>query len=587
MATRTPLPPAPPGWFVLTLLTLLAPVLGGATQLWAQAALLLAAAMVFLWAPPRRSLGRSWNLIFFFLAALSLPGFLPARWIGIPSWRQILVQQFAVVLPDTLSAQPWLSTEACCFYLGGLAWAYFILTQSWTIASRQKAVRLYGVGITALAAVSLAAYLGGFKVPFWPPVGNSPINFGFFPNRNQTANVLALAAIMMTALAFETFERQGKRGLLWLPPILLTCFALVVDYSRAGVILFFGGAAAWLACTIPTSRSKRTGTLCMAGVVLMLAGFLLFGGDTLKRFQPEPSDNALRWTDFRFSIQADAVALAAQAPVFGQGLGNFEFLFPLYREKSAAQNRALHPESDWLWAASELGWPSAILLLIGVAYWLPQTFPYARKTGRRLRSAAAVCGVAFALHGLVDVSGHRAGRAVAGPFFLSIAIHPHRRLQPQAWVAPLFRCAGILLAAIAAWWLVSWHSDALDQAAPTSRTLARLRDQLGRRAEGARLPGRDRHYHGGLAHCATGLAPLFPARGGERRLPYLDGQRQEGFRARPLPRPAMDGVVLPGRRAVAGARYARTWAWMPGWRPCAAPATNRLPSIRGCSRTSR
>ena len=466
------------GWFSLTALTLLAPATGGATQLWAQALLLLATAVAFIWFPPRRSLGLYWNLIFAALAVVALPEFLPARCFSLPQWRHTLTQAYAVQLPGTLSAQPWLSAEACGLYFAGLGWAYYLFAQSWTIPDRQKAVRFYGLGITALAAVCLAAYLGHFKVPFWPVVGNSPIGFGFFPNRNQTANVLALAAIMMTAIIFETSERKGgKRGLFWLPPILITAAALVIDYSRAGVVLYFGGAATWIAITIPTSRSKRTGTLCLAGVVLMLAAFLLYGGDTLRRFQPEPSDNARRWTDFRFSIQEDALALAAQAPILGQGLSNFEFLFPIYREKSVAQNRALHPESDWLWVAAELGWPAAILLLAGVAYWLPQCFPFERKTDRRLRSAAAVCGVAFALHGLVDVSGHRAGAAWPALFLFSIALYPVRRLKEKAWVAPLFRCWGVLLAVAALWWLVSYQWTGFDKAAPTSRTLARLRDQ--------------------------------------------------------------------------------------------------------------
>jgi hypothetical protein len=452
--------------------------MGGATQLWAQGVLLLAVAVAFIWYAPRRSLGRYWNLIFIGLAAVALPEFLPARCFVPPGWRQVLTGQFALRLPLTLSAQPWLSAQACLLYFAGLGWAYYLLAHSWTISDRQKAVRFYGLGITALAAVCLAAYLGHFKVPFWPAVGNSPINFGFFPNRNQTANVLALGAVMMTAVTYETFERrQSKRGVFWLAAILITCLALVIDYSRAGVVLFFGGAAAWVAWTIPTSRSKRISTLCLAGVVLMLAAFLLYGGDTLKRFQPEPSDNALNWSDFRFSIQEDAVALAAQSPVLGQGLGNFEFLFPIYREKSAAQNRALHPESDWLWVAAELGWPAAILLLVGVAYWLPQCFPFERKTDRRLRSAAAVCGVAFALHGLADVSGHRAGAIWPALFFASLALHPKRRLKENAWVSPVFRCLGVLLALAGLWWLVSSFSVALDKVAPTSSTVARLRSQ--------------------------------------------------------------------------------------------------------------
>jgi O-antigen ligase len=466
-----------PPCFVLASLTLLAPALGGATQLWAEATLLLALAFVFIWFPPRDSLGRWWNSIFLLLAAAAVAEFLPDGWAGTPEWRRMLLEQFGARLPGTLSAQPWLGCEACCFYLAGLAWAYYLLACTWTTPARRKSVRLYALGAGALAALSLAAYWWQFKVPFWPAVGNSPIDFGFFPNRNQTANVLALGAVMMTALVFEDSERNGKWGLLWIPLMLLTALALIVDYSRAGVILFFGGTAAWLGCAIPASRSKATGTLCLAGVVLMLAVFLLYGGETLRRFQPDPGDESRFTTDFRLSVQEDAIAFADQSPLLGQGLGNFEYLFPLYRQKSAADNRALHPESDWLWAAGEMGWPATILLLIGFACWLAQCFPFARGTDPRLRSAAAVCGVGFALHGLVDVSGHRPGALWPALFLCSIALNPNRRVAYKSWVAPLFRCIGVLLIPVAAWWLVSNEGNALDKNAPTSCTLVRLRDQ--------------------------------------------------------------------------------------------------------------
>jgi len=469
--------PRPPDWFALVGVTALAPVLGGGTQLWAEAVLLLGMAVLFIWFPPRHSLGRWWNWIFGGLVVMGLLGYLPWELGEMPGWRRALAGQFGVRLPGTITAQPWLTCEACCFYLAGLGWAYYLLAQTWTVQDRHRAVRFYGVVVTGLAVTSLAAYILRFKVPFWPLVGNSPINFGFFPNRNQTANVLALGAVMMVAVTYDSVERQRKRGLLWLGLVLVTVYALVIDYSRAGVVLFFGGVAGWLACTIPDARSKRTGALCLTGVLLALAAFLLYGGDTLRRFQPEPGDNARQWTDFRFSIQEDAVGFANQSPLLGNGLGNFEYLFPIYREKSAAQNRALHPESDWLWTAAEMGWPAAALFLIGLGYWGPQCFPFVRKTDRRIRSAAAVCVVAFALHGVADVSGHRAGSMWPALFFASIALHPDRRLSEAGWVRPLFRWAGVMMTVVAVWWLGSYRWSRLDGIAPTSRTLVRLRDQ--------------------------------------------------------------------------------------------------------------
>ena len=463
-------------WLFIALLTVFAPASGGATQLWAAALLLLGAGAIFLWAPPSRALGPFWNWLFLLLGLLGLVQFLPAAWFALPEWRKTLTGVYGVALPKTRAPQPWLSLEECGMYFAGLGWAYYLLLQRWTLPERHRAARIYGLGVVLLAAVSLGVYLAHWTVPFWPPVRNSPINFGFFPNRNQTANVLALGGIVLMALTLESLTRQGNRGLLWIPLILLVVGAVVVDYSRAGVLIFFGGAAAWLAETISKAESKRAGTLILAGVVLMLAAFLLYGGETLRRFQPEPSDTTLHWTDFRFLIQEDTMVLTAQSPFFGQSLGTFEYLFPLFRDKSTAQNFAIHPESDWLWMASELGWPAAFLLFVGFCYWLPQCFPFERGSDRRIRSAATICTVAFAVHGLGDVSGHRPGAMWPGLFLMSIALHPNRKAhRPRPWTRPAFRTLGVVLVAFALWWLGSDRFGWGDRFAPTSRTLARIK----------------------------------------------------------------------------------------------------------------
>ena len=83
--------------------------------------------------------------------------------------------------------------------------------------------------------------------------------------------------------------------------------------------------------------------------------------------------------------------------------------------------------------------------------------------------------MAFALHGLVDVSGHRAGAAWPALFLLSVAMNPRRPGEPRAWVAPVFRLFGGLLAALAVWWLAS---DRWAWGPPTTRTLARLDGRL-------------------------------------------------------------------------------------------------------------
>src|SRR6266446_5344524 len=105
-------------------LAFLAPALGGSTQVWAQAVVLLGIAALCTFSPPRRSAGPLWNLIFSAVMVLALTAFLPVRWFGVPHWRQALITEHRVELPATLSPQPWLSAEGACLLFAGLVFAY-------------------------------------------------------------------------------------------------------------------------------------------------------------------------------------------------------------------------------------------------------------------------------------------------------------------------------------------------------------------------------------------------------------------------------------------------------------------------------
>ena len=440
-----------------------------------QALLLLGLAVLLIIAPPRRSPGVVWWLLAFAILAIALAAFLPSRWFALPEWRRVLTADFRVVLPATLSPQPWISVHAVCLLFAGLVFTLYLATHTWEPQSRRRAARWYVCGITLLAVVMLLALAQGWQVPFWPKVLNSMIGFGVFPNRNQTANVLALAGILGAALAFHAFERRRKGAWFWTVAMLILAIAIVKTSSRAGILLFFGGIASWVLLSSALSGTRKSVSLTVAGFALLLTGFFVFGGGSFERFQKLAQDSP---SDYRVGIQKDALHLTAVAPWLGQGMGNFAPVFAMAREVSADQNRAIHPESDWLWVAVEMGWPAVVLLVAAVGLWLRQCLPLSAGSDRMLRSAAMICGVAFALHSFADVSGHRPGSAWPALFLAALAMHPHRAMENRRWVAPVFRGLGLILALIAAWWFASVFSERIDHAAPTPATVARLADRV-------------------------------------------------------------------------------------------------------------
>ena len=141
------------------------------------------------------------------------------------------------------------------------------------------------------------------------------------------------------------------------------------------------------------------------------------------------------------------------SPWCGVGLGNFEGVFALFREASQRVSRSLHPESDWLWVWAEMGWPAVALLLVAAVIFLWRSFPLREGTNQRVRYAALVAAFLFALHGCVDVSGHRLGTFLAGTLLLGLAqFCPGPAGSQKLWPPILFRCVGLFLAVVCGAW---------------------------------------------------------------------------------------------------------------------------------------
>jgi O-antigen ligase len=470
-------------------LALLALTLGGTTGLSAQTLVAMLLAIFFLVAPPRRSLGVVLNLLFCSMFLFSLTAFLPADWFAAPAWRQHLAGDLQLPLPATRSPQPWLTAQACGLLLMGLTWAYYMLGLRWTRGQRIEAASLLVTGIAILSGVAVAAYIFGFHVPGWKQEENR----GWFPNRNQTADVLALAGIINYALLVDSLRRKELLGWFWLGTLPVIGAALVVSYSRSGILLFFTGIAIWHLWPGSRRRSLKWNVLSLTLVFTLLTLFFLFGGDTFERFEGRPGHAPImheRQFDFRIAIQKDALAFSHQSPWLGIGLGNFSALFATARAASINQSRALHPESDWLWAACELGWPAVYILLAGIIWWTWQCFPFeSGKRGESLRRAATVAVLMFLLHGLVDVSGHRIGSVWFALLLASLALPTADRAEQaeplsvtrRRPVAFYFSCIAMLIVVVSLWWFTSLipPSDLVATGSgrlpPTSATLDRLK----------------------------------------------------------------------------------------------------------------
>ena len=431
-----------PGPLTAVAMALLPPIacfLGGATEKWAEGIVIAILGILLAVDPPRLSLGPVTNGVLVVLLLLAAIAFLPARWFFMPAWREALVNDFWISLPSMVTPQPWIAAGGMISLIAGLSWLYLVATQELELRAVRSQLRLFAGGVVILAAISILFYWTHLNLPFWV----SRRGFGPFPNRNQTADLFALTAIVILACGQDDFRKGKRRWMFWVVALGIVVAALILSFSRAGILILIAGSALWLGIFALRQRSTSKLALGLSLVLLLLTALLVFGGETLERFHLRDVRNVGVSTDFRWLIFRDTSQLIAESPWCGVGLGNFEPVFAIFRNASFGNTRALHPESDWLWLWSEMGWPAIAVVIAGLLLVMRRIFPLQEGTNQRYRLATLIAVFLFAIHGLIDVAGHRVGTAWAGIFLLGLSLHRPLALKASRLVPIVFRVLGV------------------------------------------------------------------------------------------------------------------------------------------------
>ena len=432
------------------LLPVLACFLGGATQKWAEGIVVALFGLLLLLDPPRFSLGPVLNGIFFALVVCAGIAFLPESWFFQPAWRTALIHDFGIKLPQTITPQPWVTIGCLISFLAGLCWFYRVAGQDLELRGMPRQLRLFVFGITILAALSIFLHLAHTSLPFW----FNQRGFGPFPNRNQTANLFGLTAIAVLACGQDDIRRGKKRWIAWLLAFAILLWAIILNFSRAGIAIVVVGSALWLVAFALRKGSIARIAAGISVLLVLLTSMLVFGGQTLERFNLRAGSEGVS-ADFRWLIFQDAFQLLRDTPWCGLGLGNFEPVFAIFRQASFGNTRALHPESDWLWVWAELGWSAVIFIIAGAALLIRRVFPLQEGTNQRFRLAALIGSLLFALHALVDVSGHRVGTSFAGLLLFGLALRRPLTLRAGSAMQLVFRLLGIVFLASGIAWVVA------------------------------------------------------------------------------------------------------------------------------------
>ena len=454
--------PVPAQWarsFFIALLPVFAVFLGGATSKWAEGIVVALLGLFLIFQPPRRSLGWKINTVFVAFALCGLVSFLPQAWFFTPDWRTALQNDFGITLPTTVTPQPWITLGCFASLVAALCWLYRVSAQELELRVARFQLRLFAAGIVAIAVLSILVYLTHQSIPFW----RNERNFGPFLGRNQTADLFGLTSVLILASGQDDIRHGRKRWILWIIALAIVIAAIYLNFSRAGILILLVSSAIWIGTVaLRLGAPARAGAACRVSLavsflLILVSALLLARGPTLERFHLQK----FAGSDFRWAIFQDAWQLIGFSPWVGLGLGNFESVFAIFHDASRGTTRSLHPESDWFWVWSEMGWLAIPLIIVGAVMLIRRVAPLEVGTNQRFRLAALIGALMFALHGLINVSGHCLGTAYSALFLLGLSLHRPTKLLCSKITEWTFRVLGLGLFAIGLSWPVAWRSMAM------------------------------------------------------------------------------------------------------------------------------
>ena len=345
----------------------------------------------------------------------------------------------------------WLTSGGALLQLGAVAWA--LVGALGVLGHSAVADRLLGTLLATVAAAlgvhaawharsalrdgllllgllaAVVATLQAVGLEHWLTTGPDEV-VSLMGNTTRAGALLALcvAASVAALLGPDPRDPAWKLRLAaWVTTLGLA--ALLLTRARGGWLAAAAGVAAVVAASrgAPTPRWRSLAIHLALGVGLALVlgeGPQRLLASKLDANAPLLSSQDVT-TQVRLSVWRGTLAMSAQRPLSGWGLGRYREQYPPFREPAEAALPGLagahtevdHPHDEFLLALAEGGWPAALALLAFALVTLARAASGARRGGHGETGAEdGGCGDRVALGVLV------AGTAAA--------------LVQNAWVSP-------------------------------------------------------------------------------------------------------------------------------------------------------
>lgn len=443
----------PAGGWLLMAAVLLSIILAGGRPLWAQGIVGACIGLLWVFHTPTKLPAKSVTIMLLVLALVPLVAYLPAAWMEMPLWRRPLRGSSEIAWSRFVTPQPWLTLHCYLLWITGLALAGWCACRDWDHYNRGTLARVYAAGMLLVALFAIFGKATGYQPSWWV----STDGFGPFMNRNQWGAALGFAGVVAIALVHQSIRQEHKQGaVFWLITAIIFAGSVIYNGSRGGLIVLAGGGFAYWGFYGLIRREYRYAAIGISFLLISFALFAMGGGDLLERFVGLRSlVEGQAGDDVRLQFYRMTMSMVAGYPLTGFGLGNFEYVFPFYLDyEPLFDRRPLHPESSWLWLASEGGWLSLVAVVLSILILIMHAYAARKSRAATIRSVGLACAVMLAVNAGFEVSAHRLGTLFPVILLASLALP-----QPDgAKTTPFFRAAakifGVIIAAVGLLWTV-------------------------------------------------------------------------------------------------------------------------------------
>tara|TARA_B100000963_G_scaffold327822_1_gene315872 strand:- start:4126 stop:6276 length:2151 start_codon:yes stop_codon:yes gene_type:complete len=375
-----------------------------------------------------------------FLLSLSA-SLLPRNFAGSQSWRTNL-ETLELDTGGLISPHPAATVESIIIVISIITIGLCALGHRIGRDNLLKIATLFVLAVTSYTGISIIVTQND-----WVWAWDTNKQFGFFPNANHMATLMVMGSLVCVACLLMYVKKKN-----WLASMIMI-FALGIiswailghSISRAGLILFASFQILWFMFIGKRNINHKLSTSFIVLFVLAVSLFLLSDTrleDRVLKLLSNKKDSAtfynsnvgnnISYLGIRKYIHADTYRMIQSEPWTGIGLGNYEFVFPFYREDTTnayekmSDYNVLHPESNWLDLTSQGGVLSFFFALTTILGLLISTVLRNRKSRSWLLCLSCVCSVfCILVHGIFDVPGQKIGIVMSGILLIGITTKPN------------------------------------------------------------------------------------------------------------------------------------------------------------------